>query len=95
MAIRNLDKIFKPGRVAVIGASRNEGTVGYTLFRNLILSKFAGTVYPINPKYESVQGVEAHATMAEVPHQVDLAVIATPANTVPGVVRECGDAGRC
>lgn len=93
MAIRNLDKIFKPDRVAVIGASRNEGTVGYTLFRNLILSEFAGTVYPINPKYESVQGVEAHASMAEVPHEVDLAVIATPAATVPGVVRECGEAG--
>ena len=93
MGVRNLDRIFKPHRVAVIGASRKPGTVGHNILHNLIAAEFPGTIYPVNPKYESTQGIEAYPDIASVPHQVDLAVIATPASTVPGVVKQCGEAG--
>ncbi len=58
MSIRNLDKIFHPERVAVIGASDTRTSVGYTVLRNLIGSGFEGVVYPVNPKRESVQGIQ-------------------------------------
>ncbi|MEM1269503.1 MAG: bifunctional acetate--CoA ligase family protein/GNAT family N-acetyltransferase [Bacteroidota bacterium] len=89
----SLDAIFKPKSVAVIGASETEGSVGRTLLWNLIQSPFGGTVYPVNLKRESVLGIKAYPTIASVPGRVDLAVIATPARTVPGVVRECVQAG--
>lgn len=84
-----LDAIFRPGSVAVIGASEEEGSVGRTLMWNLISNTFGGTVYPVNIKRSSVLGIKAYPTISDVPEQVDLAVIATPAQTVPGIVREC------
>ncbi len=93
MSIRNLDKIFQPSRVAVIGASDNPTSVGYTVLRNLIGSGFRGVVYPVNPKHESVQGVQAYKDIPSLPHPPDLAVVCTPAHTVAGIVRECGEAG--
>ncbi len=93
MSIRNLDKIFNPHRVAVIGASDTPTSVGYTVLRNLIGSGFRGVVYPVNPKRESVQGIAAHKDVFSLPHAPDLAVICTPARTVPGIVRQCGEAG--
>ena len=90
---RPLDAIFAPSSVAVIGASEREGSVGRTLFWNLISSPFGGTVYPVNPKRKSVLGVRAYSSIAEVPESVDLAVIATPAPTVPDVIRKCAKAG--
>ena len=93
MSIQNLDKIFEPHRVAVIGASDTPTSVGYTVLRNLIGSGFRGVVYPINPKRESVQGVQAYKDIPSLPHAPDLAVICTPATTVPAIVRECGEAG--
>ncbi len=93
MSIHNLDKIFNPHRVAVIGASDSPTSVGYTVLRNLIGSGFRGVVYPVNMKRESVQGIEAHKDVASLPHPPDLAVICTPARTVPGIIRECGEAG--
>ena len=89
---RPLDAIFAPTSVAVIGASESEGSVGRTLFWNLISSPFGGTVYPVNPKRKSVLGVRAYSSIAEVPESVDLAVVATPAPTVPNVIRECASA---
>ncbi|MFO8033816.1 MAG: bifunctional acetate--CoA ligase family protein/GNAT family N-acetyltransferase [Candidatus Bipolaricaulota bacterium] len=93
MSIRNLDSIFKPERVAVVGASDNPASVGYTVFRNLMGSGYSGVVYPVNPKRESVQGIHAYPDMASLPRTPDLAVICTPANSVPGLVGECGSAG--
>ena len=78
MSIRNLDKIFNPTRVAVIGASDAPASVGYTVLRNLIGSGFAGVVYPVNSKRESVQGIQAFKNIASLPHAPDLAVICTP-----------------
>lgn len=93
MSIRNLDKIFNPNRVAVIGASDEPASVGYTVFRNLIGSGFAGVVYPVNSKRESVQGIQAYKNIASLPHAPDLAVICTPAPGVPELVRLLGEAG--
>ncbi len=93
MSIRNLDKIFDPTRVAVIGASDSPTSVGYTVLRNLIGSGFAGVVYPVNPRRESVQGIQAYKDVRSLPHAPDLAVICTPAATVPELVRSLGEAG--
>ncbi len=93
MSIRNLDKIFKPQRIAVIGASNNPQSVGYTVLKNLIGAGFQGVVYPVNPKREAVQGIQAYPNVASLPKTPDLAVICTPARTVPGIVQECGEAG--
>ncbi len=93
MSILNLDKIFNPKRVAVIGASDTPSSVGYTVLRNLIGSGFAGVVYPVNARRESVQGIQAFPDVKSLPHPPDLAVICTPAATVPGLVRELGEAG--
>ncbi len=93
MSIRNLDSIFKPSRVAVVGASDNPASVGHTVLRNLVGSGYSGVVYPVNPKRESVQGIHAYPDVANLPRTPDLAILCTPADTVPGLVRECGNAG--
>ena len=93
MSIRNLDKIFKPQRVAVIGASDTANSVGATVFQNLIRGGFTGVVYPVNHRRESVQGVQAYPDVAALPKTPDLVVICTPAPTVPGIVKQCGEAG--
>jgi acetyltransferase len=88
-----LDIIFSPKTVAVIGATEKAGSVGRTLLWNLVSNPFGGTVFPVNPKRHSVLGIKAYPTIARVPEPVDLAVIATPAATVPEVIQECVDAG--
>ncbi|HUY93317.1 MAG TPA: GNAT family N-acetyltransferase [Pirellulales bacterium] len=93
MAVRNLEKIFRPQSVAVVGASDQPGKVGYTLLKNLVDAGFPGPIYPVNAKRPTVQGLPAVARISDLPSPPDLAVISTPAPTVPAVVRECGDMG--
>lgn len=93
MGVENLDKFFNPRRVAVIGASEKERSVGAKLLRNLIGVGYKGAVYPVNPFRPTVQGITAYPTIEKIPRQVDLAIIATPAHTVPQIVEECGKAG--
>lgn len=88
-----LDAIFEPRSVAVVGASDRPGSVGRTLLWNLVSNPFGGTVFPINPKRSSVLGIKAYRTLHDVPERVDLAVIVTPAPTVPALVRECVEVG--
>ena len=88
-----LDFIFAPRNVAVIGASETEGSVGRTILWNLISNPFGGAVFPVNPKRSSVLGIHAYSKIADVPAQVDLAVVVTPALSVPGVIEECVAAG--
>lgn len=88
-----LDAIFSPRNVAVIGATEKEGSVGRTILWNLISHPFGGTVFPINPKRSSILGIHAYPKIADVPSQVDLAVVVTPALSVPGVIEECIQAG--
>src|SRR5881398_480570 len=89
----SLDPIFRPRSVAVVGASATPGTVGSILIRNLIENPFGGVVYPVNPKRKAVHGILCYADLAALPERVDLAVIATPAATVPGVIKECVSQG--
>lgn len=93
MSIRNLDKIFDPTRVAVIGASDVPTSVGYTVLRNLVGSGFKGVVYPVNPKRESVQGIQAYKDIRSLPNVPDLGVICTPSTSVAELVRSLGEAG--
>ncbi len=88
-----LDPIFKPESVAVIGASEKSGSVGRSLLTNLLNNPFGGVVFPVNPKRPHVLGIKAYPTILDVPQAVDLAIIATPAATVPGLVDECAKAG--
>src|SRR5947209_17218699 len=85
----SLDPIFQPRSVAVVGASATAGSVGSILVRNLLGNPFGGVVYPINPKRKAVHGVRCYADLAALPETVDLAVIATPAATVPPLIKEC------
>jgi acetyltransferase len=85
----NLNRIFKPGRVAVVGASEKAGTIGNALMRNLIDGRFPGTLLPVNPKYKTIHGHESFGSVSALETGVDLAIIATPIHTVPEIVRAC------
>ena len=93
MSTRNLENLFNPKSIAVIGASNTPGSVGYILTRNLIGAQYQGVVYPVNPKARAIQGILAYPNIGAVPDKVDLAIIAVPAKFVLDVVRECGEAG--
>lgn len=93
MSLHNLDKIFRPQRIAVVGATDNPASVAFPVLHNLLGSGFAGVVYPVNPNHEAVQGVQAYPNVASLPHPPDLAILCTPARTIPSLVRECGEAG--
>lgn len=88
-----LDAIFSPKVVAVIGATENKGSVGRTVFQNMGRGGFQGVVYPVNPKRASVLSVKAYPSIGALPEKADLAVITTPASTVPGLIKECAAAG--
>jgi acetyltransferase len=90
---RPLDAIFAPRNIAVIGATETAGSVGRTVLWNLVTSPFGGTIFPINPKRSSVLGIKAYPNIDAVPEEVDLAVVVTPAATVPGIIGQCADAG--
>jgi len=89
----SLDPLFRPQSVAVFGASATPGSVGNILMRNLLENPFGGVVFPINPKRRAVQGVLCYPNLDAVPEKVELAVIATPAATVPNLVRDCAERG--
>ncbi|MBE9098451.1 bifunctional acetate--CoA ligase family protein/GNAT family N-acetyltransferase [Vacuolonema iberomarrocanum] len=88
-----LKALFEPETVAVIGASNRPNSVGRTLMWNLIRNPFGGTVFPVNPKHPNVFGIKTYPNVAAIPEPVDLAIIATPASTVPMLVSECAAAG--
>lgn len=84
-----LDPLFHPHTVAVIGAKDDSGTVGRTIMINLLSGSFSGRIYPVNPKRSQVLGLTAYPSISEIPEKVDLAIIVTPAATVPKIVLEC------
>jgi acetyltransferase len=88
-----LRAIFAPKSVAVIGATEKEGAVGRTVLWNLVSNPFGGAVYPVNKRHNQVLGIRAYSSIARLPETIDLAVIVTPAPTVPGIVKECVAAG--
>jgi len=88
-----LNAIFKPENVAVIGATEKEGSVGRTILRNLITNPFGGTIFPVNPKRPNVLGIQAYKSVLDIPVNIDLAVIVTPAKIVPMVIDDCIEKG--
>jgi acetyltransferase len=88
-----LDPFFCPRNVAVIGATETANSVGRTVLWNLISNPFGGTVFPVNPKRPNVLGIKAYPSIKDVPEKVDLAVIVTPAASVPGLIGQCVEAG--
>lgn len=88
-----LDRLFAPRAVAVFGASEREQSVGGRVLRNLIEGGFAGPVFPVNPKHDSVFERRCYRSIQEIGEPIDLAIIATPAATVPGIMHECGERG--
>jgi acetyltransferase len=93
LARRDLEVFFRPRSMAVIGATDRLGHVGRSVLWNLISSPFGGTVYPVNLKKDSVLGIKAYPGVRTLPEPPELAVIVTPAETVPGVIEECALAG--
>ncbi len=93
MTIRNLDRLFKPKSVAIVGASGREGSVGAVLSRNLLTGGFDGAIMPVNPKRAHVQSIIAYPTVSDLPFAPDLAVIATAPSLVPDLISKLGEAG--
>lgn len=90
---QQLDAVFRPQSVAVIGASTVAGKLGHDILYNLIHAGFGGPIYPINPKADQVLGLPAYKQIGEVPSPPDLAVVVIPAKAVPGAIEQCGQAG--
>ncbi|HWB86167.1 MAG TPA: bifunctional acetate--CoA ligase family protein/GNAT family N-acetyltransferase [Bryobacteraceae bacterium] len=88
-----LEVFFSPNAVAVVGATEAANSVGRALLGNLVASPFGGMIYPVNPKRTNVLGVKAYSAVTQIPDPVDLAIIVTPAPTVPAIIRECGQRG--
>ncbi|MFT5701175.1 MAG: acetyltransferase [Desulforhopalus sp.] len=93
MTIRNLNYLFAPSSVALIGASQKPGTVGSVLASNLFGAKFRGEIFPVNPKYKTIEGVASYPDIASLPQVPELAVIATPPDSVPELIGELGKRG--
>ncbi len=93
MTTRNLSALFTPKAIAMIGASNQPGSVGHVAARNLLAGGFEGSILPVNPHDETVCGVKAYHSIADLPEQPDLAVIATPPRTIPGLIAELGAKG--
>ncbi len=92
MGIGNLSCFFNPKAVAVVGASERDDSLGAKILHNLIES-YQGSIFPVNPYKQTVQGITAYPSVDKVPSKIDLAVIATPAHTIPQIVEECGKSG--
>lgn len=91
---RDLSGMFAPRAIAVIGASAREGTVGFSVFQNLLFNRYSGTIYPVNPKRKSLLGVRCYADVKSIGDpEIDLAMIIIPAKAVPDALRDCGAAG--
>jgi acetyltransferase len=87
--VQQLDPIFKPKSIAVIGASSNQGKWGYRMLENPLRTGYRGFIYPVNPKEERILDLQAYRHVNDIPGAVDLAVITVPAPQVPAVLKEC------
>jgi len=88
-----LTSLFTPESIALFGASERENSVGGVVFRNILDAGYQGRIYAMNPKHETVQGQKAYASLTEIGEHIDLAVVATPASTIPAIVEACGEHG--
>jgi acetyltransferase len=93
MSIRNLDRLLEPKSVAVFGASNRVGSVGTLVWKNLRTAKFIGAIYPVNPKHRELDGVSVFASTADLPEAPELAILCTPAKTIPGLIEALAERG--
>src|SRR5256884_9033706 len=93
MSAEGLDAIFSPRSIAVIGASRHRGKIGYEILRNLIVNEYQGILYPVNPNAKGIHGIRAYPSILDVPESVDLAVITVPADFALEAAEACGKKG--
>ncbi len=89
----SLFSLFNPNSIAVIGASSKPGKVGYEILKNIVEGGFKGGIYPVNPRGGEILSLETYRSVKEIKGEVDLAVIITPAETVPEIIDECGGKG--
>src|SRR5512139_3967017 len=89
----SLDSLFYPKSIAVIGASRQPGSVGHSLLANLLMNRFQGVIFPVNPRATSVLGIKSYPRVLEISDDVDLALVVVPSPAVPEVLDECGQMG--
>src|SRR5207342_739635 len=90
--VASIRRILCPTSIAVIGASRTAGTIGFEIVHNLVRGGFTGAVLPVNPSAGSIGGIHAYASVDDLPMTPDLAIIAVPADGVAAVIEECGKA---
>ena len=93
MAESGLDAIFSPRSIAVVGASRHPGKIGYELVHNLVINEYKGRIYPVNPNAQAIHGLPCYSSLSALPEPVDLAVITVPAESALPAVEECGKKG--
>lgn len=89
----SLHRAFNPRSIALIGVSSRPGNVGRALLRNMVGSNYEGAVFPVNPRHKSLMGMKVYASIKKIPDPVDLAIIATPPDSVPDLIHECGACG--
>ncbi len=91
--IHELDSLFKPKAIAIIGASSKELSIGNVILKNLVHYGYTGQIYPINPKEPEIRGIKAYPTIFDVPGDIDLAHIIIPSRFVPQMIEDCGKKG--
>jgi len=89
----SLDKFFNPESVAIVGASRHEGKVGYEVLTNLIRAGYEGRIFPVNPNADTIEGLKCYATIESIGQTPDLVIIVVPAKIVPAVMKQCARVG--
>ena len=90
---RSLNPLFSPDSIAVIGASRSPGTIGYQIVDNLLRHGYRGVIYPVNPNAKAVHSIPTYPSISAIPGSVDMAVVVVPKELVLDVVEECGQNG--
>ena len=93
MSIRNMDSLFEPASVAIVGASLRPDRMGTQVMNNMAESGFAGAIWPVNPKYEQLRGIPCYPRLSALPRAPDLAIICTPPDTVPALIADLGARG--
>ena len=89
MGVENIDRMFQPKSVAVVGASEKPGSIGNALMKNLIKSEFSGNIYPVNPNHETIWKHHAYPSVQDIKASIDLVIISTPIVTAPQIIRGC------
>ncbi|MCX5637829.1 MAG: acetate--CoA ligase family protein, partial [Planctomycetota bacterium] len=93
LVIMSLESFFNPKSVAIVGASRQKGKVGYEILSNMIEAGFKGKIFPVNPNADAIEGLKCFPDLQSIGQIPDLVIIVVPANIVPAVMRQCADAG--